>query len=214
MLVKDLYKQLEFHISEENKELMKGYFDLLKQHLAKNKLNLASRNLSLKDLNEHFNGKFEAGYHLDTVFIKNGTFNIAFLPKDQFDRVPHFLIEDVKNGNTYRTVVTDNFTKTSSISNDGRFKEQIAFSNIDRENSNRENLNKSINLNVGDFVIDLIHSKDKNYTNKEICDLVEINIPESNASSELVAMFVEHQAKLKDVINNKVENKVQQKPTL
>lgn len=125
-----------------------------------------------------------------------------------------FLIE-VKNGTTYRTIVTENFTKTSSLLKDGSigFKEQIVFSNFDRKNFN-EKANKLLNFNVGDFVIDLLYSKDKNYTNKEIYELVTINIPEKQVSSELVEVFIEHQEKLRDIINNKVENKLQQKPTM
>ena len=217
MLVKELYQKLESQITEENKEIIKGYYDFVKQKKTVNKSNfMNNRQVTLEELNKKFNDKFEAGSHLDTVFIKNGNFNISFVPNIQPECEPYFLIEDFKNGTAYRTIVTDHFTKTSSILKDDSigFKEQIGFSNLDRKNLNEENVNKILNLNIGDFVIDLIYSQDKKCTNKEIQDLVAISFPESKASEELVATFVEHQAKLKDIINNKVENKVQKKPTM
>lgn len=223
MLAIELYKQLESHITEENKEIIKAYFDLTRQDLNKKKLNFFSGTISLKELNEHFDNKFEAGHHYDTVFIKNGSFNIGFFQSDHVsEKKPHMLLEEVKNGTTYRTILTDDFTKTSSLKKDSSagftgftgFKEQIGFSNYNRENINVENVNRFLNLNIGDFVIDLLYAKDKSYTNKEICDLVSISIPENKASPELVEIFVEHQSKFRDVINNKIENKLQQKPTI
>lgn len=216
MLAIEICKQLESHITEENREIIKGCYDLIRKDLKKNKLNLFNKPLTLKDFNEHFNNKLEASSYADNIFVKNGSFNIAFSPRDHVENHAHISIEEVKNGTTYRTIVSDKFTKTSAIDStmSPRFKEQIGFSDVNKETAEINNLIKNLNLNVGQFVIDLLYSKDKNYTNKEIYDLVTISIPERQASSELVEVFIEHQSKFRDIINNKVENKLQQKPTM
>ena len=210
MLAKELYKELESKITEENRKLIKEYFDLIKTKRDTNKVFF-----SIKELNEVFNNKFEEGAY-NNFYIKNGGFNIAFFPYVKQVEEPHFLIEETLGDTKYRTIVTEKFTKTSSLSKEvnSGFKEQIGFTNRQKEDSTQVKINEILNLNIGDFVIDLVHSKDKKYTNKEIQDLVNITYPESKASQEIISVFVKHQAKLKDIINNTVENKAKQKPTM
>lgn len=170
MLAKELYQELESKITEENRKIIKEYFDLVKS-----KSNTSKVFFSVNELNKIFNNKFEEGAY-NNFYIKNGGFNIEFFPYIKHAETPHFLIEEYSGKTKYRTIITEKFTKTSSLS---------------------KKINEILNLNIGNFIINLVHSKDKKHTSKEIQDLVNIAYPKNKASKEIIAMFIKHQEKLK-----------------